>query len=185
MLRAQASLRIRSYHEIPGTSYGAPKELLGVPHFAATRQRHYSSPRAAVCERGPPWPAPPHLRHAAQDQKSWRPPRHLRAGDRRQTRPPGLRGSSRSAQSRLSDQEPRGPASLLPSTERPFSLSRDRARARALQSVREGQKVEVRVLDMRECWFPRRKRAGPSKEPGRSQRMDRVHPRTTRDRKSV
>src|SRR4029453_1489130 len=36
MLRAQASLRIRSYHEIPGTSYGAPKELWG---FRTSPQR--------------------------------------------------------------------------------------------------------------------------------------------------
>jgi hypothetical protein len=29
MVRPQGSLRIRGYHEIPGTSYGTPKELWG------------------------------------------------------------------------------------------------------------------------------------------------------------
>jgi Fungalysin metallopeptidase (M36) len=163
MLRAQGSLRIRSDHEIPGTSYGTPKEIWG---FRTPPQRGnavtaarslLAANEARLGLTGLTFGTPRRIRslgahHVIFAQEIAGKPVHRAYVtvhlDRR---------------NRIYLIKNRAvPLPFLPSTERPFSLSRDRARARALRSVREGRRVEARVLDMRECWFPRRKRVIPA-----------------------
>jgi hypothetical protein len=101
MLRTQGSLRIRSYHEISGTSYGTPRTIrsLGAHHVILAQE---------IAGK------PVHRAYITV---------HL---DRR---------------NRVYLIKNRAvPLPFLPPTERPFSLSRDRARARALRNVREGQR---------------------------------------------
>jgi hypothetical protein len=163
MPRPQGSLRIRSYHEIPGTSYGTPKELWGL-HTPPQRGSATTAARALLAANqarlgltGVTFGKPRTIRslgahHVIMAQEIAGKPVHrayVTVHLDRRNRVYLLKNRA-------------VPLAFLPSADQRFSLSRDAARARALRSVREGQKVEARVLDMRECWFPRRKRVIPA-----------------------
>jgi hypothetical protein len=163
MLHAPGSLRIRSYHEIPGTSYDTPKELWGFltsPQLgSATTAAHalLAANETRLGLGGVTFGTPRTIRslgahHVILAQEIAGKPVHRAYVTVHLDR----RNRAYLIKNRAV------PLAFLPSADRPFSLSRDAARARALRSVREGEKVEARVLDIRECWFPRRKRVIPA-----------------------
>lgn len=152
-----ATLRPRTFKQIPGSTYKTPKEMWG---FQTSRQRGTPKQvaRAVIAANqdrlgttGLTLNARRHIRSLGAD--------HIIFSQTVDGKPVHRAyvtvHMDRAGRAYLIKNRST-PSAFLPRTKKAFVLQSERVRARALRSVR-GRNVEARVLEMRQCWFPRGK----------------------------